>query len=325
MKKREYPRPVFRKKMIKGLFWTGFMMMLFLSVVAIVRVGNAGAGADAQETTSEPTETNENLAISVGAQTFAENFATDYFMWENTDEGKKERTERLTPYLAGGLPEHAGLAFEGMEWNSAFTSSQVWKVEETGSDTANITLHVQHELNKTVHPDQKAIDQAKKEKKPLPEPKEEKNGPFEKYFVVPVKTDGLSYVVYQTPYYVPAPKKPDIAISTQSKKEEEVRDSVQQEKIHSFLNTFFKVYTTGNQDELSYYIEGDAVQSMSGVLTFQEVKDVLITKGDSQDQYSVYVTVIYVEDQSKAQIVSPYEMNMVKVEDRWLVKSIKNR
>ena len=247
-------------------------------------------------------------------------------MWENTDEGKKERAERLTPYLANGLPEHAGLAFEGMEWNSAFTSSQVWKVEETGRDTANITLHVQHELNKTVQPDQKAIDQAKKEKKSLPEPKEEKNGPFEKYFVVPSQNrwcNRMSFIRLLTMCQLQRNRTSQS--DTQSKKEKEVRDSVLQEKIHSFLNTFLKVYTTGNQDELSYYIEGDAIQSMSGVLTFQEVKDVLITKQDSQDQYSVYVTVIYVEDQSKAQIVSPYEMNIVKVEDRWLVKSIKNR
>ena len=77
MKKREYPT-IFRKKMIKGLFWTGFMMMLFLSVVAIVRVGNQEPALKFKK--PHPNRRKERkLAISVGAQTFAQNFATDYF------------------------------------------------------------------------------------------------------------------------------------------------------------------------------------------------------------------------------------------------------
>ncbi len=38
--KREYPKTVFRKKVIKIVFWSSFSLMLFLSVVAIIRVGN---------------------------------------------------------------------------------------------------------------------------------------------------------------------------------------------------------------------------------------------------------------------------------------------
>nr|NKR09492.1 conjugal transfer protein [Escherichia coli] len=41
MKKREYPKTVFRKKLIKSVFWLGFGLVFFLSIIAVVRVGNA--------------------------------------------------------------------------------------------------------------------------------------------------------------------------------------------------------------------------------------------------------------------------------------------
>lgn len=209
MKKREYPKTVLRKKMIKGMFWTAFALVLFLSVVAIVRVGNAGADA-AEHKQVEEVEKEVNVAAGVGAQSFAENFAFEYFNWSNSDEEMKKRAERLKPFLANGLDEQAGLAFEGMEWSSELSDSQVWNVEEKGENTALITLRVHHTLKKTTPPDAKAVEQAKKDKKPLPTAKDEKSGPFEKYFVIPVKTDGKSFVVHKVPYFVPPAKKPEI-------------------------------------------------------------------------------------------------------------------
>ena len=54
-----------------------------------------------------------------------------------------------------------------------------------------------------------------------------------------------------------------------------------QEEITSALNTFFKVYTSGTQEELSYYIKGDEVQTMTGIITFKEVKNLVIKQDES--------------------------------------------
>lgn len=324
MKKREYPKTVFRKKVIKGIFWTGFGLVLFLSVIAIVRVGNAGANATEEKSVEQVTK-EENVAAGEGAQSFAENFADQYFDWKNTDEDKKKRVERLQPFLATGLDEQAGLSFEGMEWNSSLSNSQVWNVEETGKDTALITLRVMHTLNKTTPPDPKVVEQAKKDEKPAPEAKEEKAGPYEKYFVVPVKTDGKSFVVYKVPYFVAAAEKPEIISDATISEDGKIQDSKLQEEITSGLNTFFKIYTTGTQEELSYYIKGDEIQTMTGIITFKEIKQIVIKQGKSKNEYSVYATVIYQENQSKAQVIYPYELSVVKEEDRWFVKEIKNQ
>ena len=316
---------MFRKKIIKSIFWTGFSLVLFLSVVAIVRVGNAGVGAAVQEQPVEDQEQKVNLAAGVGAQTFAGNFATDYFHWENTDEAIKERAERLTNYVANGLDEQAGLSFEGMEWNSKLTISQVWNVEETGEDTALITLRVMHELKKVTPPDPKEVEQAKIDKKDPPEAKEEKAGPYEKYFVVPVKTDGQSFAVHEIPYFAAAPKKPDITAEASVNEEGKVNDSELQEEVKTFMNTFFKVYTTGTEEELSYYMEDDQVPSMNGVMTFEEVKNIIVKEGHDESDYKVHATVIFTENQSKAQVIYPYQLNVTKKENRWIVKNFKNQ
>lgn len=325
MKKREYPKTILRKKLIKGAFWTGFALVLFLSVVAIVRVGNAGAGQAETKPIQQETQKKVNLAAGEGAQSFAENFAAQYFDWENTDEGKKKRVERLKPYLATGLDEQAGLSFEGMEWNSSMTKSQVWGVEETGNDTALITLRVQHTLTKTTPPDPKAVEAAKKDKKKPPKAKEEKIGPYEKYFVIPVKTDGRSFVVHKVPYFIAAAKKPEITSDLTVDENGKISDSHLQEEITSGLNTFFKVYTTGTQEELSYYVKGDEIQTMNGIITFKEVKDTVIKQGKAKNEYQVFATVIFQENQSKGQVVYPYEINLVKEENRWFVKELKNQ
>ena len=309
MQKRTYPKTVFRKKVFKGLFWTGFVLVFFLSVIAIVRVSNFDTNpVEAKQVQSE--ETKVNYALSEGAQSFAQNFAREYFDWQNGDEDKKTRVERLQPYLANGLDEHAGLSFEGMEWNSRLSTSQVWHVEETGDDSANITLRVEHILNKNT---------------PQEAPSEEKTGPYEKYFVVPIQTDGISFVVHQIPYFISAPEKPKITSDTTINETGKLQDSKLQEEITSALNTFFKVYTNGTQEELSYYIKGDEIQTMTGVITFKEVKNLIIKQDKSTNQYKVYATVVFQENQSKAQVVYPYELILLKEENRWFIKSIKNR
>lgn len=324
MKKREYPKTVFRKKLIKGVFWTGFALVFFFSVIAMIRAGNTSAANKVEQPDIEQSS-KVNLAAGEGGQTFAQDFASEYFNWENTDEAKKNRVERLSHFLANGLDEQAGLAFEGMEWNSRLTGSQVWKVEDTGQDTALVTLKIKHELNRKIEPDPKEVEKAKKKKKKPPKASEETSGPHEKYFVVPVKTDGQSFVVNEIPYFVAAPSKPDITAMTEVDAKGKIIDSDLEKDITGFLGTFFKVYTTGSQEELGYYTAGDDIKSMSNIITFQEVKDIVVKKGKSKNQYVVHATVIFKENESQAQVIYPYELNLVKKDGRWFVQEIKNK
>ena len=324
MEKRKYPKTVMRKKVIKGAFWTGFTLVLFLSIVAIVRVGNANAGATEEKSVEQVTKV-ENIAAGEGGKTYAQNFAQQYFNWQNTDDAKKKRIERLSPYLAEGLDEQAGLVFDGSEWNSNFVSSQVWKVESVGNDAALITLVATHELQKVTKFTPK---QTKKQKKKKIKPKEiekiEKSGPYKKYIVIPVKTDGQSFAVYKTPYFVAGPKKVNIQAQAAISDKEKINDTKLQNEMKTFLNTFFKVYTTGSQEELSYYIKDDKIRSMNGIVTFKEVKEFAIRKGDGKNRYKIELTGVFEENKSKAKMIYPYELSVKKEDKRWFLETIKH-
>ncbi|MGD7050774.1 conjugal transfer protein [Rossellomorea marisflavi] len=324
MKKREYPKAIFKRKLIKGVFWSGFFLVLFLSVVAIVRVGNADAGAVALEEPKEKESKERNFALSQGAQTFSVNFVKEYFNWENDDEKKLDRADRLSSYIASGLDEQAGLSYEGMEWSSKMKDAQVWNVESTGADSALVTVRVSQVLTKVTPPDKEAVEKAKKDKKDPPEPKVETTGPHEKFINIPVKTDGKSFVVHQIPYFVASPKKPDIKADSVVDEEgkEKVEDSTIREEATSFLNTFFKVYTTGTQEELSYYVDKNSIQSMHGIMTFKEIQNLIVKKGQQKNDYEVSATIIFTENGSKGQVVYPYHLTVTKKGDRWLVKEL---
>lgn len=312
MQTRKYPKTVLRKKIMKGIFWTGFVLALFLSVVAIVRISNDGVDQAAAKQV-QPGGMEVNIATSEGAQSFSQNFALDYFDWQNSDEGIKKRIERLQPYLANGLDKQAGLSFEGMEWNSRLSKSQVWNIEETGNNSALITLRVEHLLKKTTQSD------------PKKDPQEKTTGPYEKYFVVPIKTDGKSFVVHKVPYFIAAEAKPEITSESSIDEQGKLPDPKLQDEITSALNTFFKVYTSGTQEELSYYMKGDQIKTMTGIITFKEVKDLVIKQGESPQEYEVNAMVVFQENQSKAQVVYPYELTLVKEENRWLFKAFNHQ
>jgi hypothetical protein len=312
--KRTLPPTVLRKRLMKGTFWTVFSLTFAFSGIAAVRSGNSSTVSTAAVEESKGVQ---NLAVGAGAETFVLNFAKEYFTWENTDEGKKKRVERLKPYIAAGLDQQAGLQFEGVEWNSSHTTNiQTLGVEETGENTANIKVRVKYQIKKQ-------IPAAAEGEEPTEEKKDN-----EKYFVVPIKTENTAFAVYQLPYIAPPPVKSNIAIETESqeKSAQKVNDPRLSEEMKSFLQTFLKVYTTGSQKELSYYTKDEDIQSLQNVMVFSEIKTLEVYKTDKQDLYEVGLEVIFTDGESKLKMTNKMELELVLGEaNRWFVQSIKNK
>ena len=76
---------------------------------------------------------------------------------------------------------------------------------------------------------------------------------------------------------------------------------------------------------MSYYIKGEDIQTMTGIITFKEIKSLVIKQGESPKEYEVNATVVFQENQSKAQVVYPYELTLVKEENRWFVRRFKHQ
>ena len=72
-------------------------------------------------------------------------------------------------------------------------------------------------------------------------------------------------------------------------------------------------------------MKDEDIQTMTGVITFKEIKSLVIKQDGSTNQYKVNATVVFQENQSKAQVVYPYELTLVKEDNRWFVHSIQNQ
>lgn len=323
-KKREFPKPTVSKKFIRKGFWVLFGICLFLSVVAIIRVANAtNANTTVKQEQPEVVQQVQNEATGEGAKTFSSNFAKEYFVWKTDD--PKERAERLKKYLAEGMNEQAGVVFEeGNTTNSNYMSSKIWKVKETGKDTSDVTLAVTYELAKVTTTTPKPTKKQKKKGiEPKPVSKTEKSGPFTKYFVVPVKTDGQSFVVYKTPTFAAAPTKPNLDAAPAISDVEKITDKEVVESARSFANTYLKVYTTGTQEELAYYMkEKSNIRTMNGVVTFKEIQDFAISNAKEKGKYKIELTALMEENSSKTKMVYPFQLTVFKKSDQWILEKI---
>ncbi|HEF7293028.1 MULTISPECIES: conjugal transfer protein [Bacillaceae] len=297
MGKREVPKTVVRRKFMKGAFWTALGLSMCFSLVAVVRAGNH----EEVNAKKQPDKVEMEVQQLVGAQTFATNFAHEYFSWDSSDDAKKKRAERLKPYLAEKLDEQAGLNFEGVEWNSSPGKIQVWDAKQQGKDQVYITVSVQQNLKKINAEDKTETT---------------------KYFIVPMKTDGKGYVVNEIPYYTNPVEKAKVTEKNDFR-ETPIMDSVVKRDIQEFLNTFFKVYTTGTNTELEYYTKDKKIKPLQEVVTYQKIKDMRVIQNG--DGYKIVTVVIVQDNQSKAKYEYPFTLWVEKEKGRWTVSKLQNQ
>ena len=78
----------------------------------------------------------------------------------------------------------------------------------------------------------------------------------------------------------------------------------------AFLETFFKLYSTATDKELAYYVEGNALEPISGDYLFSELVNPVFTADG--DNVKVSIAVKFIDNQTKATQVSQYELTLHK-------------
>lgn len=296
MEKRKSPKTVFRKRMVKGVFWTMMGYVVFASTFALFRP-NPIAPVQAQVQEQKPV----NPATAPGVGSFADNLACEYFLWSNDPKALEARKKRLAPYLIDGMDPKAGLGIEGLASSSKLIKSQVWKIEETGTNQAKVTLRVQYNLTENGKTSYRI-----------------------NYFVVPVASDGQSFVVYDIPYFVPVPKKPAIQLDPKKPSADLIHDSTLTPAISNFLDSFFKVYATGKPEEITYFTKIEPIQGLQGTLDYMTVKKVEVYPTPQSDVYDVHTQVTFTDKGMKTKFHYPFVLKIQKENERWFVIDLKN-
>lgn len=248
---------------------------------------------------AEQSEKNE-VAPTYSEVAFAEQFVREYLFWT---QGKEEsRAERLKPFWKSNRDVQGGLDFSKASWNSYARNVAVWDVKERadGSGIKDITVFAETVLTHVKNAnEQKRVD---------------------RYLIVPIQKAGSSYFVVDTPTFISPPVAEKTVESDEDQKEhrgEAVNSSVEAE-VEEFMRSFWKVYTTGEPNEIAYFQKNNRPRAgLTGILKFLDLNKLTVRK--INENYRVECDVELEDLASGAKVLVHYPFELVKEGNRWYV------
>ena len=94
-------------------------------------------------------------------------------------------------------------------------------------------------------------------------------------------------------------------------------DSITTDEINDFLTTFFKLYPSATQKELSYYVTDGILKPVGKQYVFQELVNPIYNR--KENQVTVSLSVKYLDPQTKATQVSQFSLTLEKNDGNWKI------
>lgn len=231
-----------------------------------------------------------------GVEAFVRNFAKTYYSWSNNKDSVTQRTDALTGYLTEDLQR---LTADTVKSDVAVSSSvqdiQIWSVEQNGSENDFAVVFTVAQT----------ISNGKK-----------KDTVSSVYKTAVHKDENGDMVITQAPTitgkpaksaYTPKAAEPDGTISAAESKD-----------ITDFLTTFFTLYPTATEKELSYYVSGDSMPPVKCAdYTFSQIKSTVLNKNG--DTVTATVAVEYLDSVTQMTQISQFELALKRVDGNWKI------
>lgn len=248
-----------------------------------------------QHTTYEKEIIQLQLNDTSGIENFVKDFARAFYGWENNEESIQARAAAISNYLT---PELQDLNMDTVRTDiptcSYVNDVQIWDIKEAGKQEYQVKYSVEQYVTKG-----------------------EEATTVESFFETTVHVDSTgNMVIVQSPVPASRPEKSDY-----EPKAPESDGSVDAETIQEatdFLETFFKLYPTATEEELAYYVKDYALGPMNGSYIFSELINPIFTK--EEENIKVHVNVAFIDQNTKATIISGYDLS-IKKEENWLLIS----
>ena len=186
-----------------------------------------------------------------GVEAFVRNFAKTYYSWSSNKDSVAQRTDALTGYLTEDLQR---LTTDTVKSDVAVSSSvqdvQIWSVEQSGGENDFAVVFTVAQT----------ISDGKK-----------KDTVSSVYKTAVHKDENGDMVITQAPTITGKPAKS--AYTPKAAEPDGTISAAESEDIADFLITFFTLYPTATEKELSYYVSGDSMPSVKCVdYTFSQLK-----------------------------------------------------
>jgi hypothetical protein len=230
-------------------------------------------------------------------ESFVESFSKEYFSWQQSQDSQTSRNERLKNYLTENLQQlNTEMVRSDIPTSSIVNSFQVWSVTQNNENVYDVLFSVGQQITEG----------------------ENKKNIISTYTVTVYVDEAGNMVII---------KNPTINSKTQKSNYEPVLsdsdgtvDAVTTEEINSFLDTFFKLYPTATEKELSYYVSNQALDVVNKDYVFVELVNPVYTQTDNQ--MTVTVTVKYLDKETKVTQLSQFELTLQKNENWKIIKNI---
>ena len=246
-------------------------------------------------TVHETTVVQEEVTDTNAIESFVTNFAKVYYSWEQSAASIEQRTENLKYYLTDELLTlNVDTVRSDVPVSSKVEDVQIWSVEEIGDKVYKIVYSVsQNVING-----------------------EESSVVTSVYEVSVYVDDAGDMVIIQSPTitgkpqksgYVPETAEPDGTVSAEETTE-----------ITEFLTTFFTLYPAATEQELSYYVSGEALSVIANEsYVFAGLVNPVFTR--SGDIVTANVAVQYLDQRTGMTQVSQFELQLRQLDGNWKI------
>ena len=246
-------------------------------------------------TVHETTVVQEEITDTNAIESFVTNFAKVYYSWEQSADSIGQRTENLTYYLTDELQAlNADTVCSDVPVSSKVDDVQIWSVEKSEGNVYKVVFTVSQNV---VNGEESSVITSV-------------------YEVSVYMDDTGDMVIIQSPTvtgkpaksdYVPKAAEPDGTVSAEETTE-----------ITEFLTTFFTLYPAATEQELSYYVSGDALPVIGNdSYVFAGLVNPVFAKNG--DAVTANVAVQYLDQRTGMTQVSQFELEMRQVDGNWKI------
>ena len=227
-------------------------------------------------------------------ENFVTDFAKTYYAWEQNKASIEKRTKDLQRFLTGDLQTlNADTVRADVPVSSQVTNVQIWEVAQKEEHTYSVTYTVDQKI--TEKGSGKTVQSA---------------------YEVLVYVDGSgNLVLTKNPTITSIPKKS--GYKPKAVESDGTVDSVATGEISSFLTTFFTLYPTATEKELSYYVNDGILKPVGKNYKFSELVDPVYNRDGNQVR--AVFAVKYLDDATKMTQVSQYDLVLEKADGNWKI------
>ena len=231
-----------------------------------------------------------------GVEAFVRNFAKTYYSWSNNKDSVAQRTDALTGYLTEDLQRlTADTVKSDVEVSSSVQDIQIWSVEQNGSENDFAVVFTVAQT----------ISNGKK-----------KDTVSSVYKTMVHKDDNGDMVITQAPTITGKPAKS--AYTPKAAEPDGTVSAAESEDITDFLTTFFTLYPTATEKELSYYVSSGSMPTVKCAdYTFSQLKGTVLNKNG--DTVTATVAVEYLDSVTKMTQISQFELALKLVDGNWKI------